>query len=295
MHIPLLVKVLLSLNFRKLVWNRMGLRGRVRGWRLHRARAWPWILDRVMGRRYRRLTELELRKTRKSETIFIFGSGSSINEIPASEWREFERHDTLSFNLFVHQDQLRIDYHMIREIGNRASDTNLAMEEVSEYTHLLRSNPHFVNSILLVQSGWTALGANYVVGRRLLPRKAQLFRFQSQRQRGYRPPSRSFKDGLVHGTATLIDCINFAYILGWKRVVLVGVDLYDRRYFWLDKDQSKPIDVERGSSYQAQHNSAIDVIDTLGQWIDELAGEGVQLYVYNPRSLLTQVLPLYDK
>src|SRR5579864_4865841 len=59
------------------------------------ARVQPWLRSLGARRAYAFLDEEELRASRRSDTVFIFGSGSSLNEIPDLEWRQFERHDTL--------------------------------------------------------------------------------------------------------------------------------------------------------------------------------------------------------
>ncbi|MFQ5934582.1 MAG: hypothetical protein ACE5KI_08075, partial [Dehalococcoidia bacterium] len=155
--------------------------------------------------------------------------------------------------------------------------------------------PLYKDSILLVQGGWRAINGNRMIGRRLLPEGARVFRFRNRPRSAYEPPSPSFKAGLFHGASTLSDCVNFAYIMGWRRIVLVGVDLYDRRYFWLRDVETRDHDVARGASHEQRHNSAEGVIRVLGAWGEVLSQEGVQLSVYNPRSLLASVLPMFDR
>ncbi len=41
---------------------------------------------------------------------------------------------------------------------------------------------------------------------------------------------------------TLVDAVNVAYCLGWKEIVLVGIDLYDSRYYWLPPDKTLTYD-----------------------------------------------------
>jgi hypothetical protein len=94
--------------------------------------------------------------------------------------------------------------------------------------------------------------------------------------------------------------------MGWKEIVLVGVDLYDSRYFFLDPDKTLAVDVERattvpaernsmhGQRYDSEHNTARSgVVRLMAEWREALEPVGVQLTVYNPRSLLADVLPLY--
>jgi hypothetical protein len=108
----------------------------------------PWLLNLRNQHHYTLPGEAELRVTRKSDTIFIFGSGYSINDITEPEWSHFEQHDPFSFSWFLYQD-------------------------------------------------------------------------------------------FVHIAGTLTDCAKFAYLLGWKNIVLAGVDLYDRGYFWLSYEDTR--------------------------------------------------------
>jgi hypothetical protein len=109
-------------------------------------------------------------------------------------------------------------------------------------------------------------------------------------------PSENLDDGLVHGHSTLQECINFAYLLGWREIVLVGVDLYDRRYFWLDPGETRSVDERRGASAADRHTQAASgLADTLGRWARWLAERGVRLTVYNPRSLLAGRMPAHQR
>ena len=256
-----------------------------------RLRLGPWLHFQTGKRGYRMLGEDELRRTRKSDTVFIFGSGASLNELSAADWAHFEQHDTLGFNWFVHQEFVRCDYHLIRGIPDTDSDPRVWRPQLDEYFGLLRTNPRFAGTIYLVHSGFRAINGNRAIGYRLLPRNPVfLWRTNSTAVL----PSRSFAEGLVHGESTLLECINFAYLLGWARVVLVGVDLYDRRYFWLDADETRSVDLMRGATAAGTHARASSgLIDTLGSWRRWLASQDVELMVANPRSLLAGSLPVY--
>jgi hypothetical protein len=108
-------------------------------------------------------------------------------------------------------------------------------------------------------------------------------------------PGRSFSEGLVHGQSTIQEAINFAYLVGWKRIVLTGVDLYDRRYFWLPPDETRSIDRVRGAAAADTHVQArMGLVETLASWREWLGRQGVELEVMNRRSLLAGALPVYD-
>lgn len=261
-----------------------------------------WLRDRIVGRRrYRRLDEDAVRAARRSDTVFVFGSGFSLNEIPADEWEAISRHDTFGFNAFYHQEWVRVDFHLLRGGVYGELRWRVHAEEVSAR---LRANPRFAETIFLLQDDYLGYFANQLVGHGLLPEGARLLRYRTARAPGL--PTRSFADGVRHAPGTLADVVNCAYLLGWKEIVLAGVDLYDSRYFWLEPDQTLAYDAAtgtlvpaksnniRGNRYDEPHNTARSgVVDQMERWSRFLAEEGVRLSVYNPRSLLADVLPVH--
>ncbi len=243
-----------------------------------------WIAFQRNRSRYRLVTEADLRAARKSDTVFIFGSGYSLNDISQAEWQAIEEHDTIGFNWFVHQRFVRCDYHMVREIG----DEKGWRAQVKEYFDLIRSNPRFARSIFLVQSGFKAVNGNRAIGYQLLPADNAVYLFRSHHGT---MPTTSLGEGIVHTHGTLSDCINFAALLGWRTIVLCGVDLYDRRYFWLREDEPRLGD----TTIQGKHNTALGgIVEGLAEWRAFYEKQGIQLYAYNPRSLLTGAMPVWQ-
>lgn len=243
---------------------------------------------------YEVLDEAALHATRRSDAVFIFGSGYSINDLRPDDLAHFEAGDTLGFNWFVHQGLLRMDYHLVREIARDDRDSTVWRPQIEEYFGLVRQNDGYHDTIFLLQSGLRAINANRALSLHLVPDGSRVFPWRSAR--GRRELGRSFAVGLSHPHSTLEECVNFAALLGWREIVLVGVDLYDRRYFWLEAEQTRAEDTARGASHAQTHSRAASgMIETLGSWAEELAARGVTLSVYNPRSLLAAVLPVYTR
>ncbi len=239
-----------------------------------------YLLNAVGGRRYRRLSERELLATRKSDTAFLFGSGRSLLEITPEEWGRIAEYETISFREFPRQRWVRADYHVTAEI-----------DDVEGYARRIRENPLYRETVFVVQKGWLARGGNELVGRGLLPPGARVFRF-SRATRGIdEPPSRSFARGLVHGWSSAISVVNFAVLMGFRRIVLAGVDLYDKGYFWLGEGERRAYE-KPGAA--AGFPGAERIVAMLGGWHDLLEPEGIRLQVQNPRSLLAARLPVFD-
>lgn len=252
------------------------------------------------------MREAELRGRRRSDTIYIFGSGYSLNQLTRADWDAIEQHDTMAFSYFVLQKMVRIDYHLVRELG-LTSHENAQRKDVwrtvyAAYAEILRDNPRFRDAVFVVQAGWPAYAGNRLVGLGYLPKGARLFRYRNGR-RGLHPPATTFAQGLTHGPATVTDCVNFASVVGWRRIVLAGIDLYDRRYFWQvpggDFYPLAGITDRGGGEYagegdlDARHRTSRPMLDWAALWRTELGKQGISLEVLNPKSLLAGILPVH--
>jgi hypothetical protein len=239
-----------------------------------------YLLDRYGRRRYRALSEPELLATRRSDTVFVFGSGRSLVEISDGEWARMAEHDTISLREFPRQQWIRADYHLTSEV-----------DVVDEYADRLRSNPRYAETIFVVQQGFRAERGNELVGRGLYPHGARIFRYRRRRSRTA-SPSRRFADGLVHGSSSIFDVTNFAYLLGYRSIVLVGVDLYNKEYFWLGPGETR-IYEQPGVDARNVFLGAEPIVQLMAAWHGALAADGVELLTYNPRSLLAERIPVF--
>ena len=239
-----------------------------------------WLLDRRGRRRYHVLTEQELLATRHSDTAFVFGSGRSLIDIPDDEWTRMAAYDTISLREFPRQEWIRADYHLTSEV-----------DFVNEYAERLRENPHYADTAFVIQEGFRAECGNELVGRGLFPQGARIFRYRRRRSR-IASPSRSFAHGLVHGSSSIFDATNFAYLMGYRQIVLVGVDLYNKEYFWLGAGETRPYEAHRADAREV-FLGAEPIVSLMAAWRDELDADGVDLLVYNPRSLLAERIPVF--
>lgn len=241
-----------------------------------------WLADRRARHEYRHLGEAELLATRTSDTVFVLGSGKSILDIPEERWRAMERFQTLSFSHFARQSPVRADYHVHGEVY-----------EFEQYASWFRENPHYASTIHVVQEGWPAASSNELIGRRLLSRSRPVFRYRRAARAKLTPPSRRFRDGLVHSWNSSISVTNFALLMGWRRVVLVGIDLYDSEYFYLPPGVPRT-DGAYVIPTESKFNFAERIVPVYGLWRREAEARGQELLVYNPRSLLASVLDVFE-
>lgn len=240
-----------------------------------------YALDRLGRAAYEQLTPAQLRATRTSDTAFVFGSGRSLLDITGDQWRRISDCNIVSLREFPRQSWVRADYHLTSEV-----------DFLDEYARRLRENPLYAETVFVVQGGFRALSGNELIGRRLLRSGSRIVRFHRRGRGVNAPPSRSLGSGLVHGYSSIFDGVNLAYVLGFRRIVLAGVDLYNKEYFWLPEGVAR--DYEKIPLDAKDPFAGADAITAMmGDWHDFFAAAGVELLVMNPRSRLAERLPVF--
>ena len=264
------------------------------GWRsalrFNRLRWHAWSQARSSARAYTPITARDLRSRRKSDTVFIFGSGYSLTEITPTEWGRISEHDTIGLNRFIHQSWIKVDYHFIRELESPSDrfSTEAWVDVAARYAEELERNVLFENTVLFIQKDFLGLAGNLLLGHKLIRPGRDIFLYRTYR--GSRLPTGSFRKGIPRRVGAMGAGINIAYLAGWKRIVLIGVDLYDSRYFWLPADVSR----EGSPPVEATHPAANrGILHDMQRWREVLSSRGVDLTVYNPKSLLTEVMPVF--
>ena len=229
---------------------------------------------------------------KKSNTIFIFGSGWSINEITRKNWSQMSKHNTLSFNWFIYQSFINIDFHLIRGTFYHVKKWDDALKVNQLYSDIISSNKFYSDTNFFIQEGKTALAGNMILGEKMLPHKYNISRFKTKSRVIHENPSENFYDGLVHGASTLVDTINLAILGGWKKIVLVGVDLYDTSYFWLKKNNIGHY--TRNDNPKKIHSTAQNgVIEHITKWNEILKKQKKEIFVYNKYSLLAKNIKVF--
>jgi hypothetical protein len=240
------------------------------------------LLDRRRRSAYRNLGVDELLATRTSDTAFVFGSGRSLVEITPEQWESIARCNTISLREFPRQHWVRADFHVTSEV-----------DELEPYAQRIRDNPLYARTVFVVQGGFMAERGNELIGHGLLPLGARVFRYRRSGRGRYALPSRSPRR-LVHGVNSIFDGTNLAVALGFRRIVLAGADYYNKEYFWLapgEKRVYEPPSVDVRKEWGATPL----ILAMMRGWREHLAPAGIELLVWNARSRLAEVLPVFDR
>jgi len=191
------------------------------------------------------LETLDLSAVRTSDTVFILGSGSSINEIPDWKWEIIGRHDTIAMNFWpVHPfvpsiylfenirptEDLEVMFDALHGLlQRRASDYRKTVKIVTEFApvkhrQLVLDIPDdFRQGLYLGYSANIAARneSELVAGLRYMLKQGM---FQRRNHIG-----RQFKCA-----GSVLAALSMAVSMGYRRIVLCGIDLRNAEYFYQD-------------------------------------------------------------
>jgi len=186
------------------------------------------VLTRLVTKRKRsRLKKLKFTEVingKKSDTVFVLGSGRSVLNLTNQEWTKIGAHDTIGFSGSFQQDWVNLDYLLLRGwaetvVPDKNSVLDVARDFIEKYEDHYKCN-RLNGTRLIVQEDYSAslCGALFALG--FMERYAKNGYIGFTTYRFAKNPSLCFEWGLSHGKGTLCDAINFAYLGGWKNIVL---------------------------------------------------------------------------
>ena len=247
------------------------------------------------------LDKKEVLKVKRSNTLFIFGSGYSLNELKEENWRYFEKNDTLGFNHFLKQKWIKLSFHLIRGWTEGFANISVGIKGFKEINELISYNKLYKNTVFIIQNEIFATVGNTFINKKEFGNYKKIYPYKTEKKPF---PDILHPHRFCHHNSTLFDALSFAYIMRWKKIVLVGVDLYDTRYFFLEGDKTLYTDYKTG--VQNLQNIPIETrglirttahttnfLEKIELWKMKFEEEGLNLYVYNPKSLLRKILPIY--
>ena len=195
-----------------------------------------------------------LRRKKASDTLFILGSGSSVNHLSDTAWQEVARHVSVGINHWT-LHQFVPDIYAVETVSDRRSEEGKSQSllEVDHLNHLqVLGRPEVLESSAIIMclaprtDGENAqvleipneLKSRTFVYYRYTPFTREEKNIAKDYLRGLLPPfSRSSRVVVPDSGATLVRLLGIALRAGFKKVVLLGIDL-STTYFWEEDDSS---------------------------------------------------------
>jgi hypothetical protein len=194
------------------------------------------------------LETLDLSRFKTSDTVFILGSGSSINEISESRWKIIGGCDTIAMNFWpVHpfiptiylfenvrpDEDLEVMFTALRDLlQQRAYDYRNTLKIISEFVPLERRQLVLNIPEAFRQHLYIGYSANIVArdekellaGLRYMLKKGM---FQRRDHIAWQ-----FKCA-----GSVLAALSLAVCMGYSRIVLCGIDLGNAEYFYQDPER----------------------------------------------------------
>lgn len=255
------------------------------------------------------LENIDLLKIKSSDTLFVLGSGPSINQISSSRWQVISRHDTVGFNWWLYhafvpkfyffesidKDVWPEAFDSFLELAKRraaeyASTVKVAMEIHRAGTQTFEHLPAAFKQNLFAAHKVEAPARTEAELTRALGHLKGRGAFQATGRFSY----------LVKYAASLTSIMVFGLKLGYKRIVLCGIDLKIANYFFQDRrfypeSWEPPVTVTTGKhDTDVPLTWRLPVSHVVAAFKRELLGPaGVELYIESRESALWPTLPSF--
>lgn len=238
------------------------------------------------------LSREELLSCKKSDTIVIYGSGSSINELKDKDHNILSNFDSIGFNWFCFSD-IPTTFYVIREQANHK--TRRSKEETQKVLYNIMNSNVYSQSVLIVHN--MEKHPTYITN---YAKKKNLDKFTnsgivvtdvklSNNKMGIKIWHKRdiINYGIIHGKCTLNGVLHFCRWMDYKNVIFAGIDLYDSKYFWLKNKTRYTIKRRRKKNTQKHpvHGAVISLIRKTKQYCPDL-----NMFSYNHKSLLSKVI-----
>lgn len=238
---------------------------------------------------------------KKSNTVVIYGTGSSINKINKNEFKKLEKFNSISLGHFAehaHKKKIEINIIHIKEIGawgdiiGNSQQENV--KEVVNYIDGVQKLKSLKKSIFLLQTGISGKCSNFILDNCMLPFKSKVSFYKSSELFNNSDNFTGNSLFLNGYCGSLSMAVSFAIKLGWKNIILAGIDLDDNRYFYLDKNQTALWNNKRNIKVNDPHSMKIRTIKYLTNLSKWSKTKNVNLFVMNKKNILGKILPNYD-
>jgi len=236
-----------------------------------------------------RIDESQLLDVKKTDTLIIYGCGYSLWDITEQEWQKLSQYDSMGFNWFIWQDWISPTYELAGGIRWDKFSEKLGKtkeEAHNSYRDRVKDNPHlYANTVFLVTNEQSKL-LKGGPSKQFIIERINFWELEDLKFTYF-----------VYETSQTICALQFAIKMGYKKVVYVGVDLYDYRYFFLEKNQLRRVATgcmrrKRPPKYKKPDINAIHIgkPKVCGMFIKypEIF-DFVEVYSYNPKSLLLEI------
>jgi hypothetical protein len=255
------------------------------------------------------LTLNDLLKNKRSDTVFIFGNGSSINRYSIKVKNHINQNDIICLNYGM-MNGYKPNFYFVELDKNQkenmkiVNNLNLLNDEFKKTIVIYKDGDFIKNNlnnfkfkkklsirVLRVDSVPINSYKNFNFLSKFLVKEINYFR-----NNGLKVPT------IYSKRASIFSIINFANLLGYKKIVLCGVELNNNIYYYdskrlelIKKGFQFPPKINNGIHKRNNPESNTITIDKLIYFYNDfiLKDQGIKLFIATKNSVLSDRLPLY--
>ncbi|MEK7269396.1 MAG: hypothetical protein AAB215_00480 [Planctomycetota bacterium] len=254
------------------------------------------------GLDYEILTFEEVRRRRTSETLFLIGSGPSVLRVSDEQWKYVDRHDSFGINFSFLLEHI-LTYHIMEDPKPRdAWLRKLLVDVLAPRRERLRDTVWFISD----RQPRRGIHPRYTPELFPLRPRVLIYRFPGRLLLDCDRPFRAEDfERSVRYRGTMSVALHFAISLGYRRIVLLGVDLHTPRHFFEGMEEMQAY-VRNVSPDQLDDTRPFPVmIPRVGMFrpLDEylyalnelhFSRKGIELYVGNRDNVLCPRIPYFS-
>jgi len=271
------------------------------------------LFFRYWNKKFGLQTFSQIKSMKKSDTLFILGTGSSILDLSFEQFLKISKHDSLGLNFFllhefvpnfislelsdnpIKKSNLYKNLSLISLRKNQLKNSRFIIRDVTIENLLTKKYEDYIPKVFLKKttlfSRFNLFGRNEKIFDLYL-KIIILFKFDKLHY------------SLLSKRSSVISCIDFAKKLGYRKIVLMGIDLSNCDYFYDQKDNYKkrfplafPEKLQSGKVH-ATHDESINFATTqfiIRQFNKKIfLDKKIEIFVGTKKSALYPDLKLFD-
>ncbi len=259
----------------------------------------------------RRFIKSNIFKNKNSDTLFILGSGESINSIKI--WDKIRSHDSIGFNYFIFNNFVPSFYILESTYPEYKDEYNAQLLLIEKKINTLKSSKVFLNISRGYEGIKKILDKNSINYKLIFHLNYNSNDVEDLKKRIKHKKYYFIKDLILlgQGVASIERLCLKAFFSGYKKIVLCGVDLNNKNYFFeknqlftedIKKISNKIMESKNMAHKRNRHTTSdikyckggIVVQDVLSIYQKFIFKNDCQIFVENEKSLLKQFFPVYN-
>jgi len=245
------------------------------------------------------LRDLNMEDLKRSDTLFILGSGSTINDITDEQWEIIKKHDSVGFNFWLLHSFTPNFYVYEEHLDRKRNDIFYANlnRKIDEYKHL----PIIVKDVeykgITYQKIPKELIKNYYLSSEIVVpdfNEKKVSKNLKFMLKYYRWTNKRRIHVIPKKSGSLSYLLFLGYMMRYRKIILCGVDLNNNNYFFDNMDVLKPLNEGKGvhpTNISKKDNVPMERI--IDMFNDVAARQGVEIYCGSKKSALYPRYPCY--